>query len=104
MNYPELINLSQVWSCIHRDRSWCIATSRVSIAKGENPRGYLTPGTYNGGFLKVTECTDRVPDNAIENAIRSYHNRWPNENFSMLSPSEFRALYIIHRHYETTMD
>ena len=104
MKLPQLVNLSQVWSCIRRDRSWCIATLRADLAKGENPRGYLAAGTYNGGFLKITEVTEQVPDQAIENAIRSYHNRWPNESFSKLSPFEFKSLYIIHRHYETTMD
>ena len=104
MKLPQLINLGKVWSCIRRDRCWCLATSRVSIAKGDSPRGYLIPGTYNGGFTKVTEVTDRVPDNAIEHAIRSYHNRWPNEILAAMTAAEFRALYIIHRHYETTMD
>ena len=104
MKLPQQVNLNQVWSCIRRDRSWCLATLRSALVESEKPRGYLPPGTYYGGFLKVTEVTDKVPEPAIENAIRSYHNRWPNESFSKLSPFEFKSLYIIHRHYETTMD
>ena len=104
MNHPHIINLGQVWSCIRRDRCWCLATSRLAIAKGEEPPGYLTPGTYNGGFLKVTECTDRVPDDAILQGIQQHVSRFPNDTLKVVTPFEFRALYIIHRHYETTMD
>ena len=104
MNYPTLLNLGQVWHATRRDRSWCIATLRTALEGGETPRGYLAPGVYNGGFIKVTECTERTPDGHIGNAIIRENNRRPNEKLTLLSPAEFRALYVIHRHYETTYD
>tara|TARA_B100000131_G_scaffold284905_1_gene293823 strand:- start:210 stop:521 length:312 start_codon:yes stop_codon:yes gene_type:complete len=101
MSLPTTINLGQVWSVIRRDRSKCVATRRVSLAEGEVP-GYLPEGSYNGGFLRVTEVTEKVPDNNITESIRRENHRNPNKLLSVLTPLEFRALYIIHRHYETT--
>jgi len=102
MNLPTSINLGKVWSCIRRDSCNCTATLRAELTKDEKPRGYLEPGTYSGGFLKITEVTDRVPDNAIAIAIRQEVGHRPNDVLKALSPFEFRALYIIHRRYETT--
>ena len=104
MTLPPLINLGPVWSCIRRDRCWCIATLRSELEAGETPRGYLKPGTYNGNFLKVTEVTGRVPEHNIEFAIRERVNRFPNPYLKAMTPKLFKELYVIHRHYETTMD
>lgn len=101
MSLPTTINLGQVWSVIRRDRSKCVATRRVSLAEGE-VQGYLPEGSYNGGFLRVTEVTEKVPDNNITESILRENHRNPNKLLSVLTPFEFRALYIIHRHYETT--
>ena len=104
MQYPTLLNLGQVWHATRRDRSCCIATLRHSLDIGRAPRGYYDPGVYNGGFLKVTECTEKTPDMHISSAILRENQYRPNEKLKQLSPAEFRELYVIHRHYETTMD
>ena len=104
LSLPQVINIGQVWSCIRRDRCWCIATLRSSLEEGEPPRGHLEPGHYNGGFLKVTEVTDQVPVQHVLNAITRHNARFPNPQLTNLGIVEFKKRYVIHRHYETTMD
>ena len=105
MQYPTLINIGQVWYATRRDRSWCIATLRTAIEDfTDTPRGYLPTGIYNGGFIKVTECTEKTPDSHIGSAIIRENQYRPHPGLMELSASEFRELYVIHRHYETTYD
>ena len=97
MNYPVTINLGQIWSAITRDRSFCRATLRDAVAKDQVPSSFLQPGSYNGGFLRVTEVTGKLTDDQISHKLQRTELR-------DMSPSQFRQLYVIHRHYETTCD
>ena len=105
MNLPTRVYIGTVWRPIRRDRSSCVAVLKAAEKSGQEK--HTLPGVHNGGFMKVTNVTDTVPDNFIEHAITSHHNspyRESPEGFEKITPTEFRALYVIYRTYETTMD
>ncbi len=105
MKLPTRVYVGTVWRPIRRDRSSCVAILRAAEQTGQEK--HVLPGVHNGGFMKVTNVTKTVPDNIIEQAIRSHHNSPYRESpagFELMTPTEFRALYVIYRTYETTMD
>ena len=105
MNLPTKVYIGTVWRPMRRDRSSCVAILRVAEKTGQEK--HLLPGVHNGGFCKVTNVTEAVSDNFIEHAITSHHKspyRESPEGFELITPTEFCALYIIYRTYETTMD
>ncbi len=95
MKYPVTVNLGNIWRPISRDRSFCRATLRSAAANGEVPSSFLEPGSYNGGFLRVTEVTGKLTDAQVSHKLQRTELR-------DMTPSQFRELYVIHRHYETT--
>ena len=91
---PRKIRLGQVWMPIRRDSCECIAFLKSDVDNGTTDPWYLAPGSYSGGFLKVTDVTHKVPDNRLSAAFGGVP----------LSPAQVREHYVIIRRYSTTCD
>ena len=90
--FPRKVRIGQVWMPIRRDSCECIAFLKSDVEAGTTDPWYLAPGSYTGGFLKVTDVTHTVPEERLSAAFRGTH----------LTPSQIREQYVIIRRYSTT--